>query len=106
MKNNILYYVIDDALRDGGIGGYMSKGLIVKHIRNIIMKTTNGVVERIKSRDNIYVMIYDFVADADKPLLQFIGGCFQKLEGRRLMYSSVHQLITQSGRVVVVAVVE
>ena len=99
---NSLYRIVDDALRFSGVGNYLSKNLIIRRIRNIIQQATTDDIKR----DKILVLVHDSVSDAGVSLLDFVGGCFQKIQGKELIYSSVHSLYSQSGRTIIVLIVK
>lgn len=99
-----IYYIVDDALRFGGIGNWLSKSLITKRLRSLVVSSL-GPDSTVK-RTDVNVYIHDSMTDADKSVLDFVGGVLQKLHGRRVLFTSVHHLLAQSGKVVIVVITE
>lgn len=96
-----LYCIIEDALTSGRIGDLEGKPIIAKRIKNIIQKRCPEM-EGVDDRKNIHVLIYD--SSTRSSFCDWIGGCFQKIQGKRLVYSSVHHHLATSGKAVIVLV--
>lgn len=93
--------IIEDALIDGRIICIDSKNTIVKRMKNIIQKCAPDI-EGVDDRKNIHVLIYD--ADDETPFLPWVSGCFQKIQDKKLVYSSVHRALASVGRVVIILI--
>ena len=102
--NNGLFYIIEDALKNSRVANYMCKKLIVKRLKNIIQNTS--YYEQTNNRNNIQVFIYDSEANNDETFLRFLSGCFQKIQDKRLVYSSLHNVCMQAGKVIIICITD
>lgn len=97
-----LHNIIQDALFDGRIAYLDSRNLVAKRIKNIIQKCAPDI-EGVDDRTNIHVLVYDSCVTKSS-FVSWVAGCFQKIQNKRLVYSSIHQVIASAGRVIIVLI--
>lgn len=102
--NKKLYDVVDEALRYSGVANCLSKSMITKRLRNIIMN--GNVLDFSKEKSDILVFVHDPVSDFMQSFIEFVGCCFQKTHGRRILYSTIHHLNVRSGKTIIVLITE
>lgn len=94
-----LYWTLQDAIDNGEIGRIGSERLIKERIRRLIYKTCRHSIPEVNDKQNIKVFVYKHPTKV--PLWAFYANCFQYLQGRTLVYSSVHGNV---GTVIVVLI--
>lgn len=102
--NSGLFYIIEDALKNSRVANYMCKKLIVKRLKNIIQNTS--YYKQTNSRNNIQIFVYDSEANNNESFLRFISGCLQKIQDKKLVYSSVHNVCVQAGKVIIICITD
>lgn len=99
-----LYHVIEDAIGFGEIGKIDSKRIVVERIKRLIYQSAKHTIPAVNNKKNIFVFIYQYPSKL--PMHCFYGNCFQKIQGKKLVYSSVHQHTFVQGRIIVVLIAE
>lgn len=94
-----LYWTLQDAIDNGEIGRIDSKRLVVERVKRLIYQTCRHAIPEVNDKSNIKVFVYKHPTKL--PAWCFYANCFQYLQGRTLVYSSVHWSV---GTIIVVLI--
>lgn len=94
-----LYWVLQDAIDNGEIGSIGSKRLIIERVKRLIYKTCRHSIPEVNDKNNIKIFVYKHPTKT--PVWAFYANVLQYLQGRTLVYSSVHWSV---GTIIVVLI--